>query len=388
VEYFPANIDQRFDYTLFGDISKDNGSYNIYTTLIKNNSNQVLKFPSMNIAENYVEDIVRAHGAEIVRFLRNIQLTITISSIEKAENNGDYDTALQRIDLYVFQNGNSTDIEDIKLRIEKKKDALQSGGSPRNNTASSGIDELLSQTRFMIDSALDKSVSAENRKKYYDEAVRLVRIIHESDVSLSVTLIQNIASVEQKIVKYENEYIENVLTGGVELSFTAPLLFEDVFTEDAFLEYYPDISGLTGSWIIPGDSESWQLYLKLNYWGFNNHAVQKSLYLDDARVYKLSLSFGAQILWRLTEVLYPFIFFDGGYIHFLEYAKDDSASALVNFGGILYGIGGGIRVRIAPHFMLDGNVGAEIVTGGAISFAISYSLGISYFFYGEYTVYR
>jgi hypothetical protein len=150
-----------------------------------------------------------------------------------------------------------------------------------------------------------------------------------------------------------------------------------------YLDYYPHISAVSLSWLIPVDSPEFQPYLKLNYLGFLNHAAQKTEYLNDAAVYRIILAAGCQWQWQIKKLFFPYIFIGGGYSHYIEHVKDSDSSATANYGAILFEGGAGLRIHITPNIAVFGNIGIDYNNGQPMAFSINYSAGVSCLFYGK-----
>jgi len=309
--------DQRFHYTVYGDITINSDIYSIRTVLI-NNKNDLIRpwfdddLFNISKAISTVED----HGKKIAKFLEIIQLNVTKGSIRSSMADEDYEVALERLEAYRFKVGDSIELQNLEREIRRGL----SGQAPL----------------------------PPNRVRKFD-------------------------------------------TGGIELAFVKPLLWREWAKSESILDYYPDISGVSLTWFIPSSDSVRvfdQPYVKFSYWGFNNNAVEKALYLEEAAIHVLTLSGGYQFTWMFKRYFYPYLFMGAGYRHSIEYARDRNAEAFLHFGALLYEAGLGFKIHIPEaNLMLSTNMGFELSTGEPMSAGINFSFGLAYLFHGSKRVF-
>jgi hypothetical protein len=372
-----------FDFTLFGDIVRNDNGYSVKTQLIHQTTTQIIPFFETGVADSDLESVVKRHGQEIVAVIRDMhtQMEVTFSAILKAEEAGEYELALRWIWIYKIRKGNTTDLELAELRIQQK-----AGRIPPPPSVFDLIDTI-SRAGNAIETAFDNSLPVSKRERSYNDSKRLLAVIDLDPAVAAPDYEPRIVRIRERIAEYERVHIsDDLYTGGIEAAFNQPVLFRDIFGMD-YLDYYPHISAVSLNWLIPVDSPAFQPYLKLNYLGFLNHAAQKVEYLDDAAVYGISLTAGVQWQWQIKKLFFPYVFVGGGYCHYLEWVKDSDSSATANYGAVLYEGGAGLRIHVTPNIAVFGNIGINFNNGQPFAFSINYSAGVSYFFYGKTSSY-
>ncbi|MCL2761984.1 MAG: hypothetical protein FWD36_02100 [Treponema sp.] len=252
----------------------------------------------------------------------------------------------------------------------------------------------LSRADALIDSALTSS-SARDRERFYRQSSNLLRNALEiMDQDKLDSLRHNIENIKSKIKRYEDRHIREFNTGGIEVAYLEPIILYNLLGPQ-IKDYYPNICGLSLTWFISSNSGRNkpvfnQPYIKFGYLGLNNTAIQKALYIDEAVLYGLFLSVGYQFhLWPTrTSFLFPFLHLGAGYNHFIEYAKDSTAEAYLNFGQLLYEGGLGLKLHIPKaNLILAAVAGADMGIGEPISFSVNCSFGLTYLFYGKTKIY-
>jgi hypothetical protein len=365
-------FEQRFDYTVYGDITVSSGENSITTVLIHNKTTRQKKLYDINVSN--IESVIKDHALIIINLIKDIQLDVTIDSIKKAAQDGNIDTALMRLEIYRYKYGDSTELQDIELSLRKQPPDTFS-------ILNAGTKETLRKAGALIDAALAAN-SIKDGDKNYQLSVDLLNILSEDEREEFQSTINNI---QNKIEKYTDR-VREFNTGGIGLAYFGPLLLNDLFSSN-ILDYYPDIFGLSLTWFIPRsdlDILFDQFYIRFTYLGFNNHAIQKAAYLEDAAIYGLSLSAGFQFCWMLEKNILPYIYFGGGYTHFIEYASDITSEAFLNFGQINYQAGLGLKLHIPTmNLMLSADMGTDFGTGNPMTISLNYSFGLTYLFYGK-----
>jgi hypothetical protein len=365
-----------FDFTLFGDIVRNDNGYSVKTQLLHHKTTQIIPFFEVAVADSDMESVVKGHGQEIVALIQDIhtQLAVTFQAILEAEEAGEYELALRWIRIYKMQKGNTTALELAEQRIQKK-----AGRIPPSLVVFYLIDTV-SRAGYTIDLAFDNSLPVSERERLYNESKKLLVSIERDPAATDYQ--RRIVEIRERIAEYERVHINDLYTGGIEAAFNQPIVFRDMLGID-YLDYYPHISAVSLNWLIPVDSPIFQPYLKLNYLGFLNHAAQKAEYLNDAAVYRIILAAGFQYQWQIKKLFFPYIFAGVGYSHYIEYVKDSDNSATANYGAILFEGGAGLRIHITPNIAVFGNVGIDCNSGQPLAFSINYSAGVSYLFYGK-----
>jgi hypothetical protein len=366
-------FEQRFDYTVYGDITVNSRQYRISTVLIHNITTQRISWYDPNVSS--IESAIEDHALKMVDFLKNIQLDVTIDSIKKAAQDGNIEAALMRIDIYRYKYGDSTELQDIELSLRKQSPDAR----PIANTRT--ID-ILRRADALIDAALAAN-STKGGDQYYQQSAELLNTLREDE---KAEYRDTINGIQGKIEKYANR-VREFNTGGIGLAYFRPVMLNDIFSGRSPQDYYPDIFALSLTWFIPRselDKLFNQPYIRFTYLGFNNHTIQKAAYLEDAAIYGLSLFVGFQINWMLEKYILPYVFLGGGYTHFIEYASDGTSEAFLTFGQINYQAGLGLKLHIPTvNLILSADAGADFGTGSPMTISLNYSFGLTYLFYGK-----
>ncbi|MCL2761983.1 MAG: hypothetical protein FWD36_02095 [Treponema sp.] len=108
---------QKFDYTVFGDITLNSNRYEIRTVLIDKTSRNIQWYA------NDVSDfrsVIEDHGKKIAAFLKEMQLDVTMELILDAERESRFETALRRLRIYKFKYGDSIMLQDIEERLTQR----------------------------------------------------------------------------------------------------------------------------------------------------------------------------------------------------------------------------------------------------------------------------
>jgi hypothetical protein len=372
----------RFDYTLYGDIAKNGDEYVVRTRLVNNKSTRVIppSYYSGKAAAADLEAVVRQHGREVVEALRMLKTPITLDSIIELEKSELYETALQWLNYYeIQQSTNATELAKalpIEKRIQEKI-----GGTPSALPDIFYVPDQLSKADYAIDRALQhRSLKRNEREDLYRESKRLLDTAERADTDAAYR--NESTKIREKIAEYERRHLNDLYTGGIEAAFFDPLVFMNLMDDD-ILDYYPNICGVLLNWIIPADDANMQFYLTLDYLGFMNQAVQKAEYLDEALLYRITLTGGLRYQWQLWKTVFPYIFLGIGYSHVIEYVQDSEGSAAANFSSLLLESGAGTRIHITPNIALFGNIGLDLNLGLPLAFSVQYSAGVSWLFYGK-----
>jgi hypothetical protein len=369
---------QHFDFTLFGDIARNDNGYSVKTQLIHNKTTQIIPFFEADVADSKLESVVKGHGQQIVTLIKDMQLEVTFQAILEAEVAGAYELALRWIWICKMRNGSTTELELAEQRIQKK-----AGRTPPPSSAFDLIDTV-SRAGYTIELAFDYSLPVSERERLYHESKKLLVAIERDPAAPDYQ--HYIESIRGKVAEYERVHSNDIYTGGIEVAFNQPIVFWDIMGID-YLEYYPHISAVSLNWLIPIDSPTFQPYLKLNYLGFLNHAVQKAEYLNDAAVYRIILAVGFQCQWQIKKLFFPYVFAGAGYSHYIEQVKDSDSSATAHYGAILFEGGAGLKIHITPNIAVFGNVGIDYNNGQPMAFSINYSTGVGCLFYGKTSSY-
>ena len=109
---------QKFDYTVFGDITINSNRYEIRTVLIDNKTSRNIQWYVNDVSD--FRSVIENHGKEIAAFLKEMQLDVTMELILDAERESRFETALRRLRIYKFKYGDSIMLQDIEERLTQR----------------------------------------------------------------------------------------------------------------------------------------------------------------------------------------------------------------------------------------------------------------------------